>query len=251
MPDPLRILVVEDEAHLAQGLMFNLQAEGYAAEIAGDGESALEKLTNIANFDAVLLDVMLPGKNGFQVVEELRRQQNYVPVMMLTARGRPEDVLQGFAAGADDYLAKPFDLSILIARLKGLLRRMAWHRSGAPASAPQTVEEVTSFTFSDRTINFDTLELISMDKTTHLTLMEGDLLRYLVQNQGRIISRKELLEQVWRVHEDTDTRAIDNFMVRLRRYIEDEPSRPVYLQTVRGIGYRFLPFATSPAGEAE
>ncbi len=251
MPEPFRILVVEDESHLAQGLMFNLQAEGYSAEIAGDGETALERIIAGPNFDAVLLDVMLPGKNGFEVVEELRRQQNYVPVMILTARGRPEDVLQGFAAGADDYLAKPFDLSILIARLKSLLRRMAWQRSDAAASAVQTTDEVANFTFSGRTINFATLELISAEKTTHLTLMEGDLLRYLVQNQGRIISRKELLEQVWRVHEDTDTRAIDNFMVRLRRYIEDEPSRPVYLQTVRGIGYRFLPFATSASVDAE
>lgn len=251
MADPLRILIVEDEAHLAQGLFFNLQAEGYSVEIAGDGETALRILQDGSRWDAVLLDVMLPQKSGFEVAEELRRASNYIPILMLTARGRPEDVLQGFAAGADDYLAKPFDLSILIARLNGLLRRMAWQTRGAVESSSQTTDELTSFSFSGREINFATLELTSLDKTIHLTLMEGDLLRYLVQNQNRIISRKELLEQVWRVHEDTDTRAIDNFMVRLRRYIEEEPSRPIYLQTVRGIGYRFLPFATSENPQPE
>ncbi|HVJ07531.1 MAG TPA: response regulator transcription factor [Acidisarcina sp.] len=251
MPESLRVLIVEDETHLAQGLAFNLQAEGYAVEIDSDGESALRRLSDGSHFDAVLLDVMLPGKNGFEVAAELRAKQNYIPILMLTARGRPEDVLQGFAAGADDYLAKPFDLSILIARLNGLLRRMGWHRKESAEPAPQTTDEVASFSFAGRTINFATLELTMPDKTIHLTLMEGDLLRYLVQNQNRIISRKELLEQVWRVHEDTDTRAIDNFMVRLRRYIEEEPSRPVYLQTVRGIGYRFLPFETTASPELE
>lgn len=235
-----RILIVEDETHLAQGLLFNLQVEGFEVEIAGDGESALSALTkNGANFDAVLLDVMLPGKDGFTVARELRAKQNYVPVLMLTARGRPEDVLNGFAAGADDYLTKPFDLSILIARLNGLLRRMAWHAPSAPSDLPP--EEISKFEFDGRCIDFEGLELTTPDKHIHLTLMEADFLRYLVRNQGRIISRKELLEQVWRVREDTDTRAIDNFVVRLRRYIEDQPANPTYLKTVRGIGYRFIP----------
>jgi DNA-binding response OmpR family regulator len=161
---------------------------------------------------------------------------------MLTARGRPEDVLRGFTAGADDYLAKPFDLSILLARLKNLLRRMAWHGVASPRkTATGEVPEDTPFRFDGRTIDFANLELATPGKTIHLTLMEADLLRYLVNNRDRIVSRKELLEQVWRVREDTDTRAIDNFIVRLRRYIEDQPSDPVYLQTVRGVGYRFLP----------
>jgi DNA-binding response OmpR family regulator len=233
-----RILIVEDETHLAQGLLFNLQAEGFEVEIAGDGESALSALTDSRNsFDAVLLDVMLPGKDGFTVARELRKQENYVPILMLTARSRTEDVLNGFAAGADDYLPKPFDLSILLARLKGLLRRMAWH---APSSAEQ-LDELPKFEFAGRCIDFEALELTAADKHVHLTVMEADFLRYLVRNQGRIISRKELLEQVWRVHEDTDTRAIDNFVVRLRRYIEDEPANPTYLKTVRGVGYRFMP----------
>ncbi|HTY84784.1 MAG TPA: response regulator transcription factor [Silvibacterium sp.] len=237
MSAPARILIVEDEAHLAQGLLFNLQAEGYEAAIETDGEAALARLEN-EHFDAVILDVMLPGKNGFEVVSELREKQIHVPVLMLTARGRSEDVLSGFAAGADDYLPKPFELSILLARLNGLLRRMAWHQ---PADeTPAAREALSPFEFAGRRIDFEALELTALTRTVHLTLMEADLLRYLVRNQGRIISRKELLEQVWRVHEDTDTRAIDNFIVRLRRYIEDEPSSPRYLQTVRGVGYRFL-----------
>ena len=248
MTEPANILIVEDEAHLAQGLLFNLQAEGYRASIAGDGASALELLLDGAredgDFDAVLLDVMLPGKDGFQVLAELREHERYVPVLMLTARGRPEDVLRGFTAGADDYLAKPFDLNILLARLKNLLRRMTWHsRTDGPKPAAGETPEDASFRFAGRTIDFSKLELITPEKTIHLTLMESDLLRYLVQNRGRIVSRKELLEQVWRVREDTDTRAIDNFIVRLRRYLEDQPSDPVYLQTVRGVGYRFLPDA--------
>jgi DNA-binding response OmpR family regulator len=232
-----RILIVEDEEHLAQGLLFNLQAEGYEAAIEGDGEAALSRLAN-ETFDAVLLDVMLPATNGFDVVAELRARQNYVPVLILTARGRPEDVLTGFAAGADDYLPKPFDLSILLARLNGLLRRLKWRQP--VDESPAAKQDLSDFEFAGRRIDFKALELTALGRTIRLTLMEADLLRYLVRNQGRIISRKELLEQVWHVHEDTDTRAIDNFIVRLRRYIEDEPSEPRYLKTVRGIGYRFL-----------
>jgi DNA-binding response OmpR family regulator len=235
------ILVVEDETHLAQGLLFNLRAEGYTVRLAVDGESALAMLA-AEPVDAILLDVMLPGRDGFSVAAELRAQQNFVPILMLTARSRPEDVLNGFSAGADDYLSKPFDLAILLARLNGLLRRTAWLRPAPPAEQePAVAGPPSSFTFSGRTIHFEALQLTTPDKDIRLTLMESDLLRYLVQNQGRIISRKELLEQVWRVHEDTDTRAIDNFMVRVRRYIEDNPAEPVFLETVRGIGYRFLP----------
>lgn len=253
MQNAVRILVVEDEEHLAEGLRFNLEAEGFIVRVEGDGESALTALREDPGFAAVLLDVMLPGKGGFEVAAELRAQQNYVPILMLTARGRSEDVLLGFAAGADDYLAKPFDLSILIARLNGLLRRMAWQRSHSvtgfdPTGVANASEEDSAireqgpvFEFDGRKIDFDALELSTSGKTIHLTLMEADLLRYLVRRRGRIVSRKELLEQVWRVRDDTDTRAIDNFMVRLRRYIEDEPTEPVYLQTVRGVGYKFLP----------
>lgn len=239
-----RVLVVEDEAHLAQGLRFNLEAEGYAAEVVGDGEAATDKLlANKEEFDAVVLDIMLPGKDGFSVVSELRAARNYVPVLMLTARGRPEDVLKGFASGADDYLAKPFDLSILLARLQGLLRRSQWMRSGqAPDEQDNAaaVGDFGTFSFAGRTIDFGALELRSENSTIHLTLMESELLRHLVRNDGKIVSRKQILEEVWGLHEDTDTRAIDNFVVRLRRYIEDDPGNPQHLLTVRGVGYRFL-----------
>ena len=242
-----RVLVVEDEAHLAQGLRFNLEAEGYAAEVVGDGEAATDRLLEKKeNFDAVVLDIMLPGKDGFSVVSELRAAQNYVPVLMLTARGRPEDVLKGFASGADDYLAKPFDLSILLARLQGLLRRSQWIRGGQVARPDETrpdtggVGDFGTFSFGGKTIDFGALELRSGETTIHLTLMESELLRHLVRNDGRIVSRKHILEEVWGLHEDTDTRAIDNFVVRLRRYIEDDPAKPRHLLTVRGVGYRFL-----------
>ena len=240
-----RVLVVEDEAHLAQGLRFNLEAEGYAAEVVGDGEAATARLlTKQEKFDVVVLDIMLPGKDGFSVVSELRAARNYVPVLMLTARGRPEDVLKGFASGADDYLAKPFDLSILLARLQGLLRRSEWMQAAPakPAPAAQAASEVSdfgTFSFAGKTIDFGALELRSSDSTIHLTLMESELLRHLVRNDGKIVSRKQILEEVWGLHEDTDTRAIDNFVVRLRRYIEDDPANPRHLRTVRGVGYRF------------
>jgi DNA-binding response OmpR family regulator len=242
-----RVLVVEDEAHLAQGLRFNLEAEGYAAEVVGDGEAATERLLEKKEkFDVVLLDIMLPGKDGFSVVSELRAARNYVPVLMLTARGRPEDVLKGFASGADDYLSKPFDLSILLARLQGLLRRTEWMRGGPAIPIPEapgnggSTSDFGQFSFGGKTIDFGALELRSGGATIHLTLMESELLRHLVQNDGRIVSRKQILEEVWGLKEDTDTRAIDNFVVRLRRYIEDDPGNPRHLLTVRGVGYRFL-----------
>ena len=243
-----RVLVVEDEAHLAQGLRFNLEAEGYSAEVVGDGESATERLLGRREkFDAVVLDIMLPGKDGFSVVSELRAASNYVPVLMLTARGRPEDVLKGFAAGADDYLAKPFDLEILLARLQGLLRRSQWmralHASEGPTDAgadPRSLGDFGTFFFQGKTIDFGTLELRTSGNVIHLTLMESELLRHLVRNEGHVVSRKQILDEVWGLHEDTDTRAIDNFIVRLRRYIEDDAAEPRHLLTVRGVGYRFL-----------
>jgi DNA-binding response OmpR family regulator len=245
-----RVLVVEDEAHLAQGLRFNLEAEGYSAEVVGDGEAATDRLLGKKeNFDAIVLDIMLPGKDGFSVVAELRAARNYVPVLMLTARSRPEDVLKGFAAGADDYLPKPFDLSILLARLQGLLRRSQWMRTGGPVEKtaasetepdPRSIGDFGTFSFDGKTIDFGSLELRTADNVIHLTLMESELLRHLVRSDGRVVSRKQILEEVWGLHEDTDTRAIDNFMVRLRRYIEDDPAQPRHLLTVRGVGYRFV-----------
>jgi DNA-binding response OmpR family regulator len=238
------VLIVEDEAHLAKGLQFNLEAEGHSVAVVGDGERALDLLLGLsgkrADFDAVVLDVMLPGKDGFAVAAELRAAKQFVPVLMLTARGRPEDVLKGFASGADDYLPKPFELPILLARLQGLLRRREWMRQ-TPAAKAATAAEYEVFSFHGRTIDFGKLELRVNGNTIQLTLMEAELLRHLIRNQGQVVSRKSILEEVWGLHEDTDTRAIDNFVVRLRRYIEDNPSTPRHLLTVRGVGYRFIP----------
>ena len=234
-PAPL-IALIEDEEHLARGLLFNLEAEGYRIHHESDGDAALLYLLAPQNqVAAILLDCMLPGADGFTIVRALRAANRYTPVLMLTARSRPEDVFEGLEAGADDYLPKPFDLNILLVRLKSLLRRTAWQTASQPEAEPED-----AYRFNSRTIRFDTLELIAPNRTTQLTVMEADLLRYLTDREGKIVSRKEILEQVWRVHEDTDTRAIDNFIVRLRRYIEDDPQNPTHLITVRGVGYRFL-----------
>jgi two-component system alkaline phosphatase synthesis response regulator PhoP len=245
------ILVVEDEEHLADGLKFNLLAEGYDVEVASDGEAALTLLLEQGvHFDIVVLDVMLPGINGFEVAAELRGAGQFVPILMLTARGQAEDVLKGFSAGADDYLPKPFELAILLARLHGLLRRGDWFRQKVAADAEKLAddESIETYFINGRTIDFRTLELDAPDQVIHLTLMEANLLRYLIRHAGEIISRKALLEDVWDLHEDTDTRAIDNFIVRLRRYIEDEPAAPKQLLTVRGIGYRFIPDEETAVG---
>jgi len=251
-----RILIVDDEQHIADGLSFNLRAEGHDTVVAGDGERALRlMLEDREPFDVVVLDVMLPGKDGFETAAELRAAGHYVPILMLTARGRADDVLRGFEAGADDYVPKPFELPILIARIEGLLRRHQWneHRTaGTAGAAGGVVDEAASasdgpadsFAFAGRTIDFQAMEIRSGDRAFQLTQMECDLLRYLVRNAGKAVSRGAILEDVWDLHESTDTRAIDNFVVRLRRYIEDRPAAPKFLLTVRGVGYKFVPDAS-------
>lgn len=234
-----RVLIVEDEQHIADGLCFNLEAEGHEAIVARDGERAIEVLLQERrSVDVVILDVMLPGKNGFEVAAELRAAQQFVPILMLTARGRPEDVLRGFEHGADDYLAKPFELSILIARVNGLLRRRQWNERDAPA--PPGLPGDT-YSFAGRTLDFGAMEIRARGQSFRLTQMECELLRYLVTKAGQAVSRRAILEEVWGLHEETDTRAIDNFIVRLRRYLEDRPSSPKFLLTVRGVGYKFVP----------
>ena len=228
-----RILIVEDEQHIADGLRFNLEAEGEEALVVRDGEQALDLLLKERRpVDVVILDVMLPGKDGFTVASELRAAGHYVPILMLTARGRPEDVLRGFESGADDYLPKPFELAILMARVKGLLRRRRWNEQDAE---PDTYE------FAGRTLDFRAMEVRALGRSYRLTQMECDLLKYLVRNAGHAVSRGTILEDVWGLHESTDTRAIDNFIVRLLRYLEDRPSSPKILLTVRGVGYKFVP----------
>ncbi len=235
------VLIVEDEKHLADGLSYNLKAEGYDVETVGTGEDAFSLLVERnKSFDVVVLDVMLPGIDGFSLASRLRSQGQFVPILMLTARGQAEDVLRGFEAGADDYLPKPFELSVLLARINALLRRREWFHKDRSRVSSNGSGASQVFDFSGKTIDFEALELRSGSQTVNLTLMEADLLRYLINHDGKIVSRSAILEDVWGLREDTDTRAIDNFIVRLRKYIEDEPSRPRHLLTVRGVGYKFV-----------
>ncbi len=235
-----RVLVVEDEAHIAEGLRFNLEAEGFSVAVVGDGVDAVDAV-NAEHFDAVILDVMLPRKDGFTVATELRAGGHFLPILMLTSRSRAEDVLKGFEAGADDYLPKPFELKILLARLRGLLRRGGWQQTARPGAATATPDVPEVFEFAGRRLDFGAMELSAKNRTHRLTRMECELLRYLVASGGKAVSRKAILEEVWGVQESTDTRPIDNFIVRLRRYIEESPSSPRFLITVRGVGYKFVP----------
>ena len=243
------IAIIEDEDHLAHGLIFNLEAEGYRTHHEADGNAALAWLldaTAPAAPDppaAILLDVMLPGRDGFSIVSALRHANRHTPVLLLTARGRSEDIVAGFAAGADDYLPKPFDLAVLFARLTALLRRMHWQAAAGTLTTPSPIPTPTC-TLAGHTIDLDALEIRTIgqhEPTIHLTVMEAELLRYLLDHPRKIVARKELLENVWHVKEDTDTRAIDNFIVRLRRYLEPDPAKPIHLLTIRGVGYRFIP----------
>jgi two-component system alkaline phosphatase synthesis response regulator PhoP len=242
-----RILVVEDEAHIADGLRFNLEADGHTVQVASTGEAALARFDAAqTTFDLLVLDVMLPGLDGFAVAAHLRAAGAMLPILMLTARSRPADVLHGFEAGADDYLPKPFELSILLARIHGLLRRRRWNDAARDAVdkgtlAPPSETSSDVFSFAGRTLDFSAMELRAKGYVHRLTLMECDLLKYLVAHAGQPVSRRAILADVWGLSEATDTRAIDNFIVRLRRYIEDRPASPIFLQTVRGVGYRFVP----------
>jgi DNA-binding response OmpR family regulator len=227
-----RLLVVEDEAHLANGIKFNLEIEGYEVEVVDDGGEAYARIVAGPPFDLILLDVMLPGMDGFELVERLRKAGNFTPTLMLTAKGLPEDVVHGLEAGADDYLAKPFDLTVLLARVKGLLRRRDWARGG---------EGPRSARIGEADVDFANFEVKARGETFRLTLLEAMLLKLLVQNAGRVVSKGEILEKVWNLSPDTQTRAVDNFIVRLRRYLETDPREPKHLTTLRGAGYRLLP----------
>jgi len=228
-----RILIVEDEAHLAHGIRFNLEAEGYEAEVISDGEAAAERLGGGGDpgVDLVLLDVMLPGVDGLEIARRARAAGNYAPILMLTARGQADDVVEGLDAGADDYLPKPFDLHVLLARVKGLLRRRDWAR------ARDGSEKVR---IGEAEVDLGRFEIRRGDEVVRLTLLEAGLLKLLLEHEGRVVAKGEILERVWNVNPDTETRAVDNFVLRLRRHLERDPAHPRLLQTVRGAGYRLV-----------
>jgi DNA-binding response OmpR family regulator len=231
-----RLLVVEDEEHLAAGLKLNLELEGYQVDVAGTAREAGERLLRAELYDAIVLDVMLPDVNGFELCRKIRSSGNYTPVIMLTARNSAEDRVNGLESGADDYLAKPFELDELLARVRSLLRRRQWER--AEEAPPQKSSRVT---FGKATVDFDAHEVSSDGQPLQLTRLELDLLRYFVDNPGRVLTRDELLEQVWKLRNYSSARTVDNFMSRLRRHFEVDPVNPRHFLSVRGSGYKFVP----------
>jgi DNA-binding response OmpR family regulator len=231
-----RILVVEDEAHLAEGLQFNLEAEGHEVEIAPDGIAAAARLAEAERpLDLMILDLMLPGMSGFEVARRARAAGNYVPILILSAKDDAADVVRGLEEGGDDYLTKPFRLEELLARVRGLLRRRRWDGVPREDGLPRSLK------FGRVTVHFDRFELETPSGTIRLTTREMALLRALVERAGQAVTRGELLEDVWGLRADTNTRVVDSFIVRLRRYLEDDPARPQHILSVRGHGYRFLP----------
>ncbi len=231
---PARLLVVEDEPHLATALKLNLELEGYDVVTVGAAREAASQLVDPSGFNLILLDVMLPDMDGFDLCKRLRESGNRTPVLMLTARGAVTDRVAGLEAGADDYLTKPFELEELLARIRSLLRRRSWEREDEGEPGP-------ILHLGRVTVNFDTHEVTREGAPVHLTKLELDLLRYLVSHPGRVISRDELQEQVWKVRYSANQRMVDNFILRLRRHFEADPSRPMYFVSVRGAGYKFVP----------
>jgi DNA-binding response OmpR family regulator len=227
-----KILIVEDEKHLAEALAHNLKFEGYETTVAGDGEAALERLA-AEESDLVVLDVMLPGISGFEVCERLREMGNRVPVLFLTARNTDADRLQGLRHGGDDYMTKPFLLEELVLRIKGILRRQEWYQT--------PVADRGIFRFGDSEVNFRTFKAKGPGGEVQLTEKECMLMKLLVERQGQVVSRELILEKVWGYKYGSSSRTIDNFIVRLRRYFEPDPRRPRYVHSVRGVGYRFTP----------
>jgi two-component system alkaline phosphatase synthesis response regulator PhoP len=230
-----RILVVEDEAHIADGLQFNLEQEDYDVEVVGDGRAAVDLLTNSEGqpFDLVILDLMLPEMSGFDVARRTRASGNFVAILILTAKDDGQDIVRGLEEGADDYLTKPFRLDELLARVRVLLRRRRW--DGVETSN----EPMPDVEVGRSVIHFDRFSIETPEETVELTTREVGLLRALVDREGETVTRGELLQEVWGLRPDTKTRVIDSFIVRLRRYLERDPSRPEHIVSVRGRGYRF------------
>ena len=229
-----RLLLVEDEEHLGFTLQFNLMEEGYHVDWAKTLQQAREHITH--SYDLLLLDVMLPDGSGFDWCKELREQDSHVPILFLTAKGSPEDIVAGLELGADDYVTKPFALNELLARIKAMLRRTTWQTD------PNLEEdEIKTFAFDNHHINFETHEVVAHGKSVELTHLELRLLRFFVKHPNTVISREALLEHVWEVNASNYTRTVDNFLVRLRRIFEKDPAHPQHFITVRGAGYRFVP----------
>jgi two-component system alkaline phosphatase synthesis response regulator PhoP len=230
------ILVAEDEEHLAYGIKFNLEAEGYTVTTVGDGQAALEWLAAEPPPDLVVLDLMLPGVSGYAVCEAIRARGSDVPVVMLTARTLVEDRIRGFDAGTDIYMQKPFDLEELLSVIRNLLVRRG--RGERPVAEPAPRGAVCRFGGAE--VNFDTWEASSHGRPVRLTSLEMKLLRYLVEHEGSVVSREELLKNVWGMARAPATRTVDTFMFNLRKYFEADPSRPAHFLSVRGTGYRFV-----------
>jgi DNA-binding response OmpR family regulator len=234
---PRRLLLVEDEEHLAAGLKLNFELDGYTVDIARSGREAGALLLRPQGFDLIVLDVMLPDIDGFTLCQKLRDSGNTTPVLMLTARDEVQDRVDGLNVGADDYLTKPFDLGELLARVRSLLRRRVWERGGEPRP-PNAV-----LVFGNAVVEFDTHKAEVAGEAVHLTKLELDLLRYFAEHPGRVLSREELQQQVWRLRDYPNQRMVDNFIMRLRRHFEPDPRNPVHFVSVRGAGYKFVPVA--------
>ena len=224
------ILLVEDEIHLARGICFNMEQDGYRVSHVETGEDALERM-HYDRFALIILDVMLPGIDGFTVCEKIRSLDSRVPVLILTARSEEADRITGLEKGADDYLVKPFNLSEFLLRVRGMLRRSSWYR-------PEPVEE--GYQFGDNEVFLLSYRAKTAQGEIDLTELEVKMLSLFFSKEGAAVTRKELLERVWGYSSDTETRTLDNFVVRLRKYFEPDPANPVYFQTVRGVGYRFV-----------
>jgi len=230
-----RVLIVEDDAHIAEGLRFNLEHEGHEPRVASDGQIGVDMIAEAAPpFDLVILDLMLPRMSGFEVARRMRAMGNFAAILMLTAKDSPEDVVRGLEEGADDYLTKPFHLDELLARVKGLLRRRRWDGVAEESTGPRELR------VGEAVVSFDRFNIERDGASIALTTREMGLLRALIAREGEVVTRGELLEEVWGLRPDTQTRVIDSFIVRLRRYIEADPSKPRHIVSVRGRGYRFV-----------
>lgn len=225
-----KILVVEDEENLAKGLEYNLNEEGYVVKVAKNGKEAIDFFEN-EKFDLVILDIMLPYFNGFEVAELIRKTDIQIPVLMLTAKTEIPDKIKGLEAGADDYLTKPFHLQELLLRVEGMLKRKSWYKNAS--------DEQSVYTFGENEINFKNLSCKRGKEEFRITPHEAMVLKYLVERKGEIVSRKELLENVWHLTSEVETRTVDIFISRLRKYFEDDPSNPMFIKSIRGAGYMF------------